>query len=142
MHSDPSSSEQFSSMESLKIDKFTYHGWQQDYHAIIQSQAEDEYFGVALRFGESNSVTRDRFLGMIHSQRLANGDRSHSQIALLDSIKASLTYPGHQKDIDHAERCVNANRNDVVLAVSNCTLTYHSCLADCMFDFLLFFKIR
>ena len=49
-------------------------------------------------------MTRDRFLGMVNQQRLANGDRSHCQVALLDSIRGSLTYPGYERDIQHAER--------------------------------------
>ena len=88
----------------MKIDKFTYEGWRDDYQAVLESQKEDEFFGVALKFGQSNSMTRDRFLGMINKQRLATGDRSHSQITMLDAIKGSLSYPGHQQDIDHAER--------------------------------------
>jgi hypothetical protein len=92
-----------SSLSSLKIGSFTYDGWQEDYQAIVQSQIDDEFFGSELRFG-FNSMTRDKFLGMINKQRLASGDRSHSQIAMLDSIRGSLTYPGHQNDVDHAER--------------------------------------
>lgn len=93
-----------SPLASLKIDKFTYEGWRDDYQAVLESQKEDEFFGVALKFGQSNSMTRDRFLGMINKQRLATGDRSHSQITMLDAIKGSLSYPGHQQDVDHAER--------------------------------------
>jgi hypothetical protein len=99
--------ETLSTLASLKIAnlkiEFTYEGWKDDYRAIIQSQIEDDCFGE-LRFGQSSTMTRDRFLGMINKQRLASGDRSHSQIAMLDSIKGSLTYPGNQKDIEHAER--------------------------------------
>lgn len=93
-----------SPLASLKIDKFTYEGWRDDYQAVLESQKEDEFFGVALRFGQSNSMTRDRFLGMINKQRLATGDRTHSQITMLDAVKGSLCYPGFQQDVDRCER--------------------------------------
>lgn len=92
------------SMASLKISTFTYRGWKEDFQAMIQSQMEDEYFGDSLRFGQSNTMTRDRFLGMINKQRLDTGDRTHSQIVLLDNLRSSLTYPGWQADVEHAEK--------------------------------------
>jgi hypothetical protein len=104
MQSNPSETDTtntLSSISSLKIGSFTYDGWQEDYQAIVQSQTDDEFFGCELKFGH-NPMTRDRFLGMINKQRLEMGDRSHSQIVLLDSL--ILSYPGYQKDVEHAER--------------------------------------
>ena len=71
---------------------------------MIRSQMDDEYFGASLRFGQSNTMTRDRLLGMINKQRLASGDRSHSHIVLLDNMRSSLSYPGWLADVEHAER--------------------------------------
>jgi hypothetical protein len=82
----------FSPLSSLKLKRFTYQGWKEDYYAIIQSQLRDGHLGDELK--QSSSQLRDRFLGMINKQRLLNGDRSHSQIAMLDSLQGCLNYPG------------------------------------------------
>lgn len=93
-----------SSLDSLKIEHFTYQGWRDDYYAIIQTQIQGNYVGEELTSEQNSTMTRDRFLGMINKQRLVNGDRSHSQIALLDSVRTLLTYPGWKSDVEHAER--------------------------------------
>ncbi len=83
------------SLSSLKVKRFTYPGWRDDYCIMNQEDRTQMLH---------SSTLRDRFLGMINQQHLYDGDRSHAQLNRLDALAKRLFYPGWRLDVEYAER--------------------------------------
>lgn len=69
-----------------------YSGWPQDYQSALQAH-----------YQHNNDWNRQKALFRLRQRQcLHRGDRSHPRLVELDAVAKTLTYPGHERDV---QRC-------------------------------------
>jgi len=89
----------------VKLDglQLSYPGWEKDFLAAERAHIAGSGYDIALFVLEE-------------SQRIHNGDRSHSRLVKLDSLK--LSYPGCEKDRREVERIYHLRNTEQMFADS------------------------
>lgn len=70
-----------------------YSGWPQDYQSALQAH-----------YHQNNDWNRQKALFRLRQRQCFHrGDRSHPRIVELDAVAKTLTYPGHERDVQHCQ---------------------------------------